>query len=61
MQDRAENIGESLNETGRSRRATPGPHVSSFLFSLDLVSLHAFLALHGDEGHALAFLQTLEA
>src|SRR5437868_13298643 len=31
-----------------------------FLDHLDLVGLHALLALHGDEGHALAFLKRLE-
>jgi hypothetical protein len=30
-------------------------------FSDDFVSLHAFLALHSDEGHFLAFFQALEA
>ena len=34
---------------------------SGVLDHLDLVGLHAFLALHGDEGHLLAFLQRLEA
>jgi len=33
----------------------------TFLDHLDLVGLHALLALHGDEGHALAFLERLEA
>jgi hypothetical protein len=30
-------------------------------FGDDFVSLHAFLALHGNEGHFLAFFQALEA
>jgi hypothetical protein len=43
------------------RGSFPDLRPNVLLDHLDLVGLHALLALHGDERHALAFLERLEA